>query len=753
MTARALVVLGILVAAPLATADERPARVAVDFAPPAAGARWFAAALEQDVARALTRFAGVALADKLDRARCPDRSPRCLVAAYRAAGVDVVVLGALELRGLAWAVWETWTPTRASDGRLRVDGVTAPTLERRIGEIIRPIVQHGGLLDQRPVAAAAPPKSPSAPAVPTLSPAAPAPAHNWLPALLVVLALFVALPPLVPLVLVRARERKGRARLSSRPWSIALAATLAALAVAARSADVRAALAAAPTVPSAIAAGMVWGAFALVVVRWVFSPVGGLGQIRHDALWSLLRSWAALSLLRALLGALALAPILFIAMRACAASDVPERVTVAVVLPAVGLVAWFCLLALVDNLTLFLDVQLVIGPATERNPWHGTIRRYCRGYLRRNGVDFDGALFARTLFLPSLLPKVVSYGGGFARPRIVVGEPVREAALGGLPDEDEFPDRTVNPDELPWGLLVPGATADEHRLARAEKLRTQLTAAPARKRGHAPRLLGESATMLGWVLPQPGDSGVPLIANTVEDYEIVKRLLTEHYAAFERNSDDDEVDDTDPSQRDFLFGALIRELGAVARRDTFLATVWYAVALVSSRRGPWRLLHAPIAVYERFLAGPAARVADAFAALNHGLHHLIQYLCYLRGTEEAKLTRRANEPALVHTSRDLIEHIERDRLAPDEKQLFRATPRNRVLWLSQFFHAPIASRARSSVRFAVGLALAFVSGLFILLAVENAADYHIIWLERMRSQAAQSTQGAVPDVRRPETRP
>ena len=759
MTARALVVLGILVAAPRATADERPARVAVDFAPPAAGARWVAAALEQDVARALTRFAGVALADKLDRASCPDRSPRCLVAAYRAAGVDVVVLGALERRGLAWAVWETWTPTRASDGRLRVDGVTAATLERRIGEIIRPIVQHGGLLDQRPVAAAPPPKPATPPtaaaptaAAPTAA-ATPPPAHNWLPALFIVLALFVALPPLVPLVLVRARERKGRARLSSRPWSIALAATLAALAVAARSAGVRAAIAAAPTVPSAIAAGMVWGAFALVVVRWVFSPIGGLGQIRHDALWSLLRSWAALSLLRALLGALALAPILFVAMRACAASDVPERVTVAVVLPAVGLVAYSCLLALVDNLTLFLDVQLVIGPATERNPWHGTIRRYCRGYLRRNGVDFDGALFARTLFLPSLLPKVVSYGGGFARPRIVVGEPVREAALGGLPDEDEFPDRTVNPDELPWGLLVPGAPADEHRLARAEKVRAQLTAAPARKRGHAPRLLGESATMLGWVLPQPGDSGVPLIANTVEDYEIVKRLLTEHYAAFERNSDDDEVDDTDPSQRDFLFGALIRELGAVARRDTFLATVWYAVALVSSRRGPWRLLHAPIAVYERFLAGPAARVADAFAALNHGLHHLIQYLCYLRGTEEAKLTRRANEPALVHTSRDLIEHVERDRLAPDEKQLFRATPRNRVLWLSQFFHAPIASRARSSVRFAVGLALAFVSGLFILLAVENAADYHIIWLERMRSQAAQSTQGAVPDVRRPETRP
>ena len=757
MTARALLVLGILVAAPVAmAAAPQPARVAVDVATPSSGPRWFAAALEQLVARELSRFGAVALADKIDPARCPDRNARCLVAAYRAAGVDVVVLGALERRGLAWAVWETWTPTRASDGTLRVDGVSSATLERRIGELIRPIVQRGGLVDERPTPA--PPPTTKAARAAIAPTAVAAPRHDGLPALLMVLAVLVALPPLLPLVIIRARERRGRARPSSRPWSAAVAAALVALAVVARAADVPAALAGlagAPAALLALAAGMVWGAFALVVVRWVFAPIGGLGQIRHDALWALLGSWGALCLLRVLLLALA-APLLFVAMRACAVSDVPERATVALVLPTVGLVAYFGLLTLVDNLALFLDVQLVIGPATERNPWHGTIKRYCRGYLRRNGVDLDGALLPRVLFLPSLLPRIVSYGGGFARPRILVGEKARDVALGGLPDENEFPDRTVNPDELPWGLLLPGGPADDARLARAERARTQLTAGAARKRGQAPRLLGENTTLLGWVLPQPTDSGVPLIANTVDDYEVVKRLLTEHYAAFERNSDDDEIDDSDPSQRDFLFGALIRELGAIARRDTYVATIWYALAIASSERALWRriLLRPPIAVYERFFAAPAARVADAYAALNGGLHHLIQYLCFLRGTDEDKLTRRANVPALVHTSHDLLQYIERDRLAPDEKQLFRATPRNRVLWLSQFFHGPLASRVRSSVRFVALLSLAFVTGLVILLAVEDAADYHIIWLERMRAEAAQqSTQGAAPDVGRTETRP
>src|SRR5581483_6268876 len=107
-----------------------------------------------------------------------------------------------------------------------------------------------------------------------------------------------------------------------------------------------------------------------------------------------------------------------------------------------------------------LDVQLVIGPATPRNPWHGTIRRYFRGYVRRNGIEVDKRLLERTLFLPSLLPDVVSYGGGFARPRVLVGEQAREAALGGLPEENEFPERTVNPEEWPWGMLAPTLVPD-----------------------------------------------------------------------------------------------------------------------------------------------------------------------------------------------------------------------------------------------------------------------------------------------------
>src|SRR5207302_5011579 len=163
------------------------------------------------------------------------------------------------------------------------------------------------------------------------------------------------------------------------------------------------------------------GAFVLLNASWVFSPIHGLGQARHDAIWPLLQSWLALAFLRASLLVLYV-PILLLARAACEALGLPPRPTVALALPAVGLFVYVWLLMLVDNLALFLDVRLVIGPAIARNPWHATIKRYFRGYVRRNGVELDAALFERTLFLPSLLPAVVSYGGGFARPRILVGE-------------------------------------------------------------------------------------------------------------------------------------------------------------------------------------------------------------------------------------------------------------------------------------------------------------------------------------------
>src|SRR5258707_2740020 len=85
------------------------ATVAIDFAPPASGPRWYADALEQLLAREVSRFHRVTLVDALDPGSCPEHAPACLAALYRARQVDVVVLGALEGQTLHYAAYAGWS--------------------------------------------------------------------------------------------------------------------------------------------------------------------------------------------------------------------------------------------------------------------------------------------------------------------------------------------------------------------------------------------------------------------------------------------------------------------------------------------------------------------------------------------------------------------------------------------------------------------------------------------------------------------
>ena len=69
--------------------------------------------------------------------------------------------------------------------------------------------------------------------------------------------------------------------------------------------------------------------------------------------------------------------------------------------PACGLLAWFWLFSLADNLSLFLDERLVEGAPSTANPWHRAARKYFLGYLRRLGIDLGPKLLDRVLFLPA----------------------------------------------------------------------------------------------------------------------------------------------------------------------------------------------------------------------------------------------------------------------------------------------------------------------------------------------------------------
>jgi hypothetical protein len=233
--------------------------------------------------------------------------------------------------------------------------------------------------------------------------------------------------------------------------------------------------------------------------------------------------------------------------------------------------------------------------------------------------------------------------------------------------------------------------------------------------------------------------GIPLISDTEEDFGVVKRLLSEHYAAFQGISDDDEVDDSDPTQNDFLFGALLRELGVVARHDVLFSTLRWSICVFWSGPG-WvaRFFRLPIALYDRLLSAPAENVADAYAALNTGLHPLVQYLSFLAGVDEKLLTARANMPRLITTSRAMLAELDREVPGQEGLAAFRMTTRDRVAWLTRIFHASLAPRRIRWVRVLGGVVLAAVAAFFVVRSVSDAVSYHPTYVERMKSQSLQS---------------
>jgi hypothetical protein len=233
-------------------------------------------------------------------------------------------------------------------------------------------------------------------------------------------------------------------------------------------------------------------------------------------------------------------------------------------------------------------------------------------------------------------------------------------------------------------------------------------------------------------LPSARDEAVPLIANTQDDYEVIHSMLTEHYAAFLTDDDDGEHDDTDPTQKDFLFGAMLRELGAIRRHESRWAT--FALALGECLPGGLAPFGQALAPYRRWASLPAAFVADAYAALGSGADHLVQYLHHARTGDESHLTARADATLLASTTRDILEATAAEQPPGEDRQALLATPRRRLMSLSPFFDRPGPRLHARWMRRAASLGAAAVVAALLGRAVVAAVAYHPQYMERIRMQ-------------------
>jgi hypothetical protein len=643
---------------------------------PAGVPRWHAEAVSGAIAEEL---AGDQLRSaEVEPAACGDSDDGCAIAHYRAAGVDVALVGALSADRLRYRLLATWPGAAPAVRRGTVDlaGVDRAALVQRLRQALQPV---GGALERRGQ-------------IETAAPAALGTPHAGVEVLAVLAA--AALFLLLPFGLGRG-PRALRRTIAAIAGIGLVAASL---------------LAFADRVPDAswlilVVGGLAWGTFAAVTLPLVFPPLPGLSRVDHLDLFRVIRAWFLLAVQRAIEVALFHAPLALALAAVSVWLEIPALVTLAVIAPIAGLGLRLWIHSLVEVLSRRLDRVLIDGAAASHNRWHEASRGYLLGYMRRLGWHGDERLLDRILFLPGIEDQPALYGGGLIETRVVVPRGWLELALApyGRPHDYAAPRvSTLHWTEWNAGLVVP----------------TEMWAPVASPEQRRPR---EQATIEGEMEHEPlGEP--PTLAGIVEPSALDERAAHRPWedTLWLQWHPEEEHDGTDASDKDFLFGLLVHALGRSQRHEDLVSTV------ATAWRRWVRLPRLRATAALRALASrQPTRVADASAALG-ARHHLVQYLAWQTWRRDDLLTARANTPELERQSLVILRALEAEAV-PTEN-------RRRLAWMASFVRPPAVRRLVPWRRPAVAVALLLVLSAGAL-ATARAIDYHPTYLERTERQS------------------
>ena len=716
-------------AAATAAAGPPPAVVLLDLVAEDNRASWVAEALELNMERELASYQRMTSVDEagVETEACSGDTA-CLLSAYSTAGADIVMLGRVAGGSLHYRLYETWTPALVEDGVLDVgSGATLISLKQQTLRAFRAFLTQGGLLDQKPFLAA----TRTARSVPAVDRRR---ARHAAVIVLAAMAVLFALPLGVYLFTVRRRSLSRLVRLPSAMLSVGIAMASAGLAVLVSGGDFDVADAlrrAEGTWWVGVLGGIGWGGFLLESSLFAFPPLHGLSGVGHRDVFRLIAGWFYACLQRTVLMVMYYAPFALVLVWVSDAMSVPTRSAIVLLAPVTGLVARLWIAEWVECLTPYVDDRVVIGDASPLNPWHIEVHHYLMGYVRRLGWSIDRRRLRRVLFMPSRIDGVVSWGGGAIASRIAIDERLLQLAMGGI-------ERSATEESaVEWPTWSDGVLVAQRGKPRPPRRRAPVRPRSVIRRRHShadlsyrrPQI-GQAATLLGYVVATSPDERVPLIADDVADLDVIRSLLAEHYPWMQADPDEED-DDTDPTDRDFLFGVLAREIGVIERRDNQPATL--VRACLELVRGAPRVVRQAVGVIhglaETFTSRFPTFVADAYAALNFGRDHLIQYL-YLRQTHETHgLTSRARPEHLEQRSAELLDAAANWSCTPRERFALHASHRNRLVWLSRLCPRPIDEPREARLRIVVAGVIALATAAYVSIAVKRAVDYHPVYVD------------------------
>ena len=488
--------------------------------------------------------------------------------------------------------------------------------------------------------------------------------------------------------------------------------------------------------------GAVWGSFLIVNFKIVVPHLTGIERIEKENLFRLLRSCLVTMLIKSMLVASFYAAIFYVVIQLGDVFSYSRDAAVLLVFPIAGLFVFYWIALMLDVFAMSNDVKLSGKRFEFNSEWNLKIRKYFTSYLKRNGLTLERRLVDEIAFIPGQHKGVVSYRGGFGRPRIAIEKDLLIFALGDIDESDpgdeieEFYEKREDPELRQNGIfriqagsiqrgkmsgLFRGRT-DRRRADRMEKFQKRLQRHLDSNRMNRGAVSG-NALSSGVVMPlmDTTKASPALLSNGPNDIRVLEDLFREYAMRHQQHEDEADVDDSSEFDRDFLFGALLHQFGSILRYDT----IWSTTRLYFARKKKIRENR-----YNYVFSKHFALIADTFVVLNFGLNHLIQYLFYKATKDQTFLTTKGvpgrmleNQAQILANSKEMIGQRKSPPIRTDEL--------DRISWLSRFSQEAIHRNPAAVLRrrriFRVSISLIFAS--LASLLIMQAYDYHPRYLE------------------------
>lgn len=723
---------------------------------------WVVNALEDNVYNDLSGYGRMVPFKKLpeQEIKCSKRARSCLLAIYKNAGVDALMLGLVDLDGISYEVYDVQNNSLVNRGSIKV-GKGSSLLKLRMGafDAFKPFIEKGGILDRRKFDS-----TEMGGATVFDQSAQEAAKSETRIRLLIFLAVLSCFPYLFSF-LGKPLRHPQRSRIVLRwffPFLLVCLALLAyqyTLESTGQGTIFHIALRLSEGYHWLLTGlgGAIWGFFFIINYQLVSPHLQGIERIRPKNILPVLQACLYTLLIKSLILSLFYVGFFYGVYQIGLVFALNTEVIILLLFPLTGLYVLYWARLVLDVLSMSLDVKLTGGKPDYNDVWNLKVRKYFIGYLKRNGITLNRRLVDDVVFLAGENKGVICYGGGFSRPRIAIDKELIKFSLG---DIDDFnPQSTVVYRQKTFGpvsrqesvfQLYPDLVPKERKglfKSRSDKKRARhLEAATALYQRDLdltpnPSQLQLDSIMEGIVFPKlEGDDDFPsLMSDNLSDRQIVAQLLIDNSFKHGHYDEEAEVDDSSEHDRDFLFGALLQKFGGLLRHDDIFSTLYFYLRYKKdAKRRPYNFL----------LSKYFSIVADTFVVLNFGLNHLMQHLYFQTTKDATPLTTKGADSDILKSQDDILTKT-KQLVSVQAAKFIQTDELERLVWLSRFCQDSIETREKNTqgqrlVRWAFSLSALYIFTLVVIHSY-NYNSYYEQLIEQEKQAIAKAIESELDD--------